>query len=467
VSQTNLPEVRPAPVLEVLPAGPPSLPPLIPDIQRRRPAFVGRLFGLVRAALGWTWRWLVGAVMCFNFFILSWFTAVVAVGWTNRLVQAVVLRSWWRRSEVRHRMTFAEFCDSLGPDAPSPRPRWVWQERPLAHLNQPASTAVPSQGPLLYQLACWLRVWLQVTFNVPLQRGHRPGPITKALRVICWPWHSLWLNFKQGLLASLCTLTLLGLPCLFMCWSWEQGWINSFNGGYEEAFRGLGLGLVGIFLFAAMMVYVPMAQTHQAVTGRARSFFEFRFIWQLIRARLTVYVLLALAIGFWSLVLTLARDVVASENFAGNSAATAEEGLAAFRLYLFVVSLFMFPVYVLLRVFAALVYQSAVLKVLRRGMVTYRELHPTLAGWHQALNLKVVPRAETVGLGWAARLVVSVTYRRTLLTGLYLLWILFLVRFYVGYFFVYDPYIGILNHPLIEIPCFDFIPQHLYERRDF
>jgi hypothetical protein len=158
--------------------------------------------------------------------------------------------------------------------------------------------------------------------------------------------------------------------------------------------------------------------------------------------------------------------MAASSSFPGNAAATAEEGLFEFQRYLMVLSLFFFPVYVLLRVFAGLIYQSAVLKVLRRGTVTYKELHPVLAGWHQTLGLKVVPRAETVGLGWAARLVVSTNYRRALLCGLYLVWLLFMVRFYVGYFIVYDPYVGILNHPLVQIPCFDFIPQHLWFGRD-
>jgi hypothetical protein len=460
VSQTDLPEVLPAfPV--VYPSATRPAPPV-----HRVPGVGTYVLRAGRAGLGWTWRWLVGACMCFNLPVLVWFTSVAAVGWTNRLVQSMVLRSWWRKSELRYQMTFNEFCDSLGPDAPVARPRWFWQERPLAHVRQPVPTGVPSTGPLWYKLSCWFRVWLRVTFDTPLERASQPGPVTQFLRVLCWPWYSLWLNFKLGFVAMFCTFLVLGIPCIMMCWSWEQGWINSFGGGYEEALRGLGLGVLGIFLFAAVMLYVPMAQTHQAVTGRARSFFEFRLIWQLIYARLTLYVLLALAIGFWALVLHIFRDLVLGENFAGNAADDLAQGLAAFRWYLFRLSLFMFPVYVFLRLFAALIYQSAVLKALRRGTITYRDLPSSVVGWHQALKLKIVPQAETVGIGWAARLVVSVNYRRAMLVGLYLVWILFLVRFYVGYFFVYDPYIGILNHPLIQIPCFDFIPAHLYAGRE-
>jgi hypothetical protein len=374
--------------------------------------------------------------MCFNFFILSWFTAIAAVGWTNRVVQQLVLRAWWWRSPVRQAMSFAEFCDTLGPGAPVPRPRWFLRERLALHAQQP----LPGGGP--------------------------PDPVTIALRTVTWPWHSLWLNFKLGLLATFCTVTLLALPCMLMLWGWEQGWINSFHGGYEQAWVGPTMSFAGIFLFCGLMLYVPMAQTHQAVTGQARAFFDFRFVWLLVRARCTAYFVLALAIGFFSFLLTLTRLPAVGESFAGNAAATPEEGLAAFRLYLFWISVAMFPVYVLLRCLAALIYQSAVLKLLRRGKVTYEVLHPTLRRWHVALGLKVIPRAETTSLGFWARLTARGVYQFVVLWSLYWVWFWFLVRFYVGYFFIYDPYMAFLNHPLIEVPCFDVIPPHLYGGRE-
>jgi hypothetical protein len=48
-----------------------------------------------------------------------------------------------------------------------------------------------------------------------------------------------------------------------------------------------------VALFVAAMVYVPMAQVHQAVTGDFRAFFEFRFVGRFIRARLRGYVFFA------------------------------------------------------------------------------------------------------------------------------------------------------------------------------
>jgi hypothetical protein len=447
VNEAQLPQAQPAPVPTVRPVpptvypearpAPPSPARDLPTVVRAPRPFPARVGDFFLASGGWLWRWLVGAAMCFNVFLLSWFTAIVAVGWTNRVVEMVVLRCWYWRSEVRRRLTFAEFCATLDLDAPVPRPRWFYRERMMRHAAQ------------------------------LLPGGRQPGPFTTLARIATWPWYGLWQNFLIGAKATFCTYTLLGLPCVLMLWSWEQGWINSFHGGYEQAWFGPTMGFLGIFLFIAAMYYVPMAQAHQAATGQARAYFDFRFVWLLVRARPTAYVLLAVAISFWSLVLHALRFSVVGAGFPGNVPATAQEGLAAFRVYLIWLSLFMFPVFVLLRVLAGVVYQSAVLKVLRRGQVTQAELHPVLRGWLERLGLRIIPVAETVGLTWYARLSARWAYRRVLFTVLFFLWFAFMVRFYVGYFFVYDPYTGILNgHPLIQIPCFDYIPYHLYQGRE-
>lgn len=439
MTDSELPEVLPA-APEVYPVARWAEKPLLAEVPTglalgRHPLAGAADFCL--ALGGWIWRWLVGAVMCFNAFVLTWFTAIAAVGWTNRVVQMIVLRSWWWRSARRSRGTFAQFCESLGPDGPVPRPRWFWQERLIADASRPRPG------------------------------GGQPGPFTTLLRIASWPWYSLWLNFVLGFKATFCTYAILGLPCLCMLWSWEQGWLNSFNGGYEQAWFGPTMGITGFLLFIAAMYYVPMAQAHQAATGQARAFFDFHFVWLLVRARPTGYLLLALALGFWSLVLTIARNAVIAPSFSGNGAATAAEGLVSFQNYLLLLSLGMFPVYVILRIFGGLVYQSAVLKVLRGGEVPVAELHPVLRHWLDRLEISVVPVAQAAGITWYARISARYTYRKAVFTLLFLLWFAFIVRYYVGYFFVAEPYTAFLNHPMLQIPCFDFVPHHLRQGHDF
>src|SRR5206468_1520374 len=142
--------------------------------------------------------------------------------------------------------------------------------------------------------------------------------------------------------------------------------------------------------------------------------------------------------------------------------ATDQEGLAYLENYLFGCSLAFFPLLVLLRSLAAVIYRSAVLKALRQGTVTRQELHPVLAGWLDRLELRIVPRAAPTGVGWLARLTGRWAYRRVLFVVLFLVWLLFVVHIYVGDFFAADDFVRFMNHPLIQFPSLDYVPTDLW-----
>ncbi len=428
---------------EVLPAVAAPPPEVLPVLTARpappKAARGSRVLRGFAALFGWLWRLAVGAAMCFNTYIVSYFTSIIAVGWTYRWMQAVVLRGWWKQSPKRHEGSFREFCDSLGLSGPVPRPRWFLRERISAYLHRAGTGGQPPSG---------LRVF------------------GRALTV---PWHSLWLNFKTGLAGVFCTFLLTGWGCLLMVFGWEFGWRNSFNRHYEQYLVGPGSFLLGLLLFILAMFYVLMAQAHQAATGQARAFFEFRFVRRLIRARLTPYVGLAILTSFASLALSLVVLLSSNnENFLGNDLTLPpQEGLRVFRVYLALFTLFLlFPLYLLLRFVAAVIYRSAVLKALRQGTITRAELNPVLTGWMDRMELRVIPRAETVGLGWYARLTSRFAYRRVLFTILFFVWLIFGTRMLVHHFFRSHPVVGYLNHPMIQLPCFDFIPEHLYYGRN-
>jgi hypothetical protein len=386
---------------------------------------------LATSVVGWAWRLFVGAKLCFNAYVLSYFTSVAVVGWTYRWMQALVLRGWWKQSRFCNEGTFADFCASLGPNAPVPRPRWFLQERIGTALARP----VPG--------------------------GARPGPLRLGLRLLRVPWHSFWLNLKFGALGLLCTYLMTGWGCLLIWTSWRYGWLNSFHKGYEEAWFGPALGITGSLLFILALFYVPMAQAHQAATGQARAFFEFRFVWRLIQSRLTAYVGLAALIAVASLVMEGLRLAVFTELFGGNNELLSDaECLAFYQDYLTVCSFVLFALLLLLRWAGAVIYRSAVLKALRRGRVVRGELNPVLAGWLDRLDLMPTPVAETIGLGAAARSTGRLGYRLLLYSLLFLVWVAFVVKFYVGYFIVADEVL-FFNHVFIQLPCCDYIPAHL------
>jgi hypothetical protein len=357
----------------------------------------------------------------------------------TRWTQGRILYGLWKRSPLRNEETFDDFRDALGSDAPVTRPRWFLRED-------------------------FRTDFIRAEMDRPTLDGEPPGFLRRMLRAARSPFRSLGLNFKMGLQALTGTCLLMGWGCLAMTFSWEFGWLNSFNKGYELAFFGPGIGVFGILLFALAMCYVPMAQVHHAATGDFRAFFDFRFVCRLILARLSAYVLLA--ITFLSLGIVLEGLKTAPLGFDDHSDfwtnATDLQFLFLLRRYYFGCAAYLFVSLLLTRFFAAAVYRSALLKVLRRGRVKHEELHAVLTSWFDRLGN--LPPAQPVAQGFAgfARRVARKNYRRLLYAVLLLTWVAFAAKVYVGEFFHYHPVVGFLNHPLIQLPSVDYIPQHLH-----
>jgi hypothetical protein len=375
--------------------------------------------GFFRVMFAWLWRILAGVFLCFNVFIVNYVTSIAVFGWLQRWMQTRVLKGWWKQSGWPQRGSFADFCATLGDQAPSPRPRWFWKERSA-------------------------RSWTILT-----------------------PLHSLGVNFQRGLQGLLATYLLTGWGCLLMLYSWDFGWVNSFNKGYEQWWVGIASGWLGLLLFIVSMFYVPMALVHQAATGEFRAFFQFRFIRKLIYARLTAYLGLAMLFGLCSIVFEVMRMFVVSEDFPGNNRAiAAAEGMTLLRYYYLAWTVPFFLSLLLLRGAAAAIYRSAVLKALGQQTVKMDELHPTLALWLERLQIVPEPAPPPGPVARIVRTTLRWNYRRLLNVALFLVWFGFITRFYAGYFFHSSDALGFLNHPHIHLPCIDYTPIHLAMGRD-
>jgi hypothetical protein len=426
MSMPSIPEVKPVERKNI-----PEVLPVVGPVCRTGLARPARQAGptlWLMTFCGWCWRILIGGLLCFNLF-----GAIVVNGWMYRWMQGLVLRGWWKRSRFREQGSFEHFCASLSSDAPTTRPRWFLQERIALSLNRPDVL------------------------------GRPPSAWRKTLRVFRLPWHSLWLNFKIGLQGLLCTFLVSGLGTLIMLFSWEFGWLNSFNKVYEQAFIGPLSGFLGIFIFIAAMFYVPMAQVHQAMTGDYRAFFDFRFVWRLVRARLSAYVFLAGVIVFLSLPLEILKTAPAGFDGTIDSwtNATDAEFHQMLQRYFLIGSLALFVSLLVWRWLAAWIYQSAVLKVLERGEVTRGDLHPTIAHCLDRLGVFPVPTLEKAGIGYMVKSSSRMVYRRLLFVVLFFIWFGFVAKVYVGEFFNYHPGQGFLNHPVIQLPYFNYVPSDL------
>ena len=382
--------------------------------------------------LAWIARFVVGVCMISNAFPLSFITAIAAFGWLQRRMQAIALRAWWRESPRRLEGTFQDFCDTLGPNAPVERPRWFWRERIVKTLN----------------------------------RERRGGAIRRYFSTLAdfvtLPFHSLYLNLKVGIAGLFSTYMITGWPCSIMLFSWYFGWLNSFHKGYEDAFLGLGFGLLGSFLLILTLVYVPMAQAHQATTGEVAAFFQFRVVTRLILTRLTAYTILLAGLALTSLVFEIPRLMTAGENFGPNQQdVTPQDAYWMLERHWFAWSLFFFFALLVLRTLSAVIYRSAMLKAIRTGILSTTDLPPRLALWFE--KLEILPQAQLPQHPVASllRATLSLKWRFVLFAAVFVILLLFVMRFYGGYFFVFNEYRGILNHPVFQVPTIDWTPWHL------
>jgi hypothetical protein len=427
----RVPTVLPVPVVRFVPEPEKPAPP------KRRPAYSWRRQGWLPWAVGWVWRIFVGVMLCLSplpSVALSYLGSVLVFGWFYRWMRARSLRFWWMRSPRRDEVALHEFLDEL-EDAPVSRPRWFLHEHPIRLLNAPAPSGKPA------------------------------GFFRTVGRFLKVPLHSLGLNLGRGVQGLLATYLVTGLGMLLMAFSWYFGWHNSFNKGYEDFGIGPVLGLLGGFIvFAAGAFYAPMAQAHQAAAGGFGSFFQFRVVMRLIHARMSGYVFLTALFFVISVILEGLRLAVADPNFRGNRhEVSVEEALTFLRNYLTGCTVFFFLSLLLLRGLTARLYASAVLKALRRGTLSVSELPAAVAGPLARLNLVPAPPAASHPLIVAGRSTFGLAYRGALYTLIFLLWALFVARFYVGYFLVFNDFRGPLNHPLLHLPCIDSTPTHLIE----
>lgn len=362
-----------------------------------------------------------GVLLCTNHL-----TAIVASGWTFRLMRRRVLRGWWSASPMPDRPGFAEFLDGQGPDVPAgPTPRWFVAERFRDRLRRP--------GPA----------------------GRAPGVGRCLLRLPGALMSGLFANVRAGLVALACTAILTLPGGLSLLGGWEYGWNISFYKGYEQAFVGRSVGLVGMVLLALAMLYVPMAWAHLAATGDPRAFFQFRFVGRLIRGRLGVLTLYAATFSLLTLPATASWLVVQSlpNLFPWLADATPEQLREFAGRYSLATAAWTFPAFVLAHVLAARIYRGAVLGLLRRDPAAADALHPTIRRALDALGLLPAAPARRPHPLIA---VVLVTGRRgtnaVLWVASFLLWLTIPAQMLVSQFFVYHPFLVWLNPVLILVP---------------
>jgi hypothetical protein len=352
--------------------------------------------------------------------------ALAVLGWTYRLMQRSVLEQWWKLSESPARTnSFAEFA--------------AGDTRIEGHVHWPN---------------WFLAQNFRQTVRVRVSARNR----FKSL------FASLWLNVRLGVQAVFNTWVFTLPACVLMLFGWYDGWNNSFAKGYEQFLVGPGVSLLGILCFVTAMLYLPMAQARQAVTGDWRSFYQFRLVWTLVRRRWLACFGLATLYSLCSIPLMILASVVMflPGINPGLADLTPAETVRVLDRYYFWSALFVFPAFVVLRIAAARIYGSALLKAVQHGAIAPDALAEN--EW-QALHRLDLLQVEPPRLRhpvwrivtWAGTRAGGITFG--FLTAL--TWFVFIGQLYIAQFFNYRGALVWLNQTLVQLPWFHHLPASL------
>jgi len=381
----------------------------------------------LRRALVFPVKFLWGMIFCQG--LLG---SILVVGWSYRLAQRTALRFWFSRSS---------------------HPQ-----------NRKAFTAFLVEQGFSRHHADWPNWFLQQDFRDIFLRQVDSGFLTRVAYILRGLVYSLWLNFQTGLRGILCTCALT-IPAGVLWWfGWYDGWNNSFNKGYEQAAVGPLISILGIVWFIVAMFYVPLAQARQAFTGGWRSFFDFRFVWGLARANRLACAGLALMYCALALPLNILKATPMFWPQMNPALVDLSPGQALHALnhYYFWCALVMLPAYVVLRLMAARLYATAILRAVHSGQTTGSILHPVEQ--ETLTRLGLLQSRSKPQRSLLVRLVTWSTTRAGRIVGtvaLIFLGFAFVAQVYISEFVCYHGAMGWLNQPLVQLPWFHYVPAGL------
>ena len=405
-------------------------PPVIPSPQEAPCAAVSaaspapsRLRRVVFAPI----KFLLGMASC-----QSALGGLAIIGWTHRFMQRTVLKRWWEQSrQAGGVLTFSDFVAS--------------DSRTHGHFHWPN----------------WL---LTQNFRGAVWRGPDVSRGRHALNVLKALFHSLWTNVRLGVQGLFNTWVLTLPGCILWLFAWYSGWQNSFNKGYEQAWIGPMIGLLGITLFIAAMLYVPLAQARQAVTGDWRRFYDFRLVWTIVRRRWPACLGLAVLYSLCSVPIMVLVGVVISLPQINPKLldATPEQVGVVLNRYFFWSAAFVLPAFVFVRWVAARIYGSTLLKAVQSGAVpedALAEMEWQALHRLNLLQVQPLPRRHAFvrAIAWAGTRAGRITFG----FATALVWFTFVAQIFIIQFFNYRGATAWLNQPLVQLPWFHHFPERL------
>ena len=141
--------------------------------------------------------------------------------------------------------------------------------RELRRVSRSEARALLASRPALAALSPWTG-WLRASQPKSSRLGRWFGGLVETVKLAA----------VSALALALATLPFTALLLL----SWWAGRENSFNKGYEQAWAGPGLALLGILAALFLVQHLPMATAHLAAERRIAAMFYLPTVRALIRA---------------------------------------------------------------------------------------------------------------------------------------------------------------------------------------
>lgn len=388
----------------------------------------------IGAVLMFVWRWTVGVI-----FTQTFFFSIFVVGWTYRLMQRYAVYRFIKLYYPKHAgLNFRKLTNHNDEYAlfKTP-PNWFNQQNPISQLKR---------------------------------NMHNSDTVLESAKsIIKFPFHSLWLNFRIGVQGLFNTYVFTLIPCLLWQFAWHAGWNNSFNKIYEQAHVGISTGLTGIFLFSLVMLYVPMAQVRQAVSGEWKAFYQFKTNWRLIQSSWFYYALLAMLFSLVSIPIHVIKTIPTGLGNTGTEWMNASDAeiLQFLNTYFFFTSFICLAGFILVRLAAVRVYVTAVRTALRRNLIAVDSLTPFEQNILQTVG---GDRQEDVEEPHIIMQITRWTGRKmkaaVCIIFILVFWVIFSFQIYVSEFVNYHPTRAWLNQPLVQFPAFRYVPSHLNAEKD-
>ncbi|MEM6903808.1 MAG: hypothetical protein AAF556_11285, partial [Pseudomonadota bacterium] len=230
------------------------------------------------------------------------------------------------------------------------------------------------------------------------------------------------------------------------------GWENSFNKGYEQAWVGPTVALIGIAWFVPMAAYFSFVIGRQSVAGW-RSCYDWRLNWCLMTQRpwLTVVLaVIAVASGVGYLLIRIAPFFF-PDSVAGFDDFTAEQLTEFANRFVWAAAIYLLLVAIILKMLAARFYAASLLDGLARGVFSLADLRPEEQRILAGLNIKPEPIPEPKRWWWRMLVRFSGRVQRLVLgAGVLAAWFGVVAQVYIAQFGNHTWMIWV-NHPWLQL----------------